>query len=475
MFLKVRGGTVVRPEGLEEADIVCRDGVVTEIGPAIDTKVDEEIDASGQLVFPGFIDPHVHSRDPGLREKETFGHMTAAAAAGGVTSVFEMPNVVPPLSSEAVLDERIPYLQAQAHVDFGLWGIALGTENLTELPKLIQRGVVGIKLFWGYAFSRETGRMLYTTGEEAAEDLLRPPDNGGVLEIFEAVARSGGLLAVHCEDKAILDWAARTAEASRESYDDFLRSRPDVAEAASVAAAVEFAQHTGCRFHVVHVSAARSANLIRQARAGGVSVTAETCPQYLTLTDEDYGPESVMKVYPPIRRRQDQDALWDALLDGTIQSIGSDHAPHTVDEKRRPLWSQPAGAAGVETTARVLLNEAHQGRLSYEKLSWLLAEGTARVYGVYPKKGRIQVGGDADFTVVDPNRPWRIANEDLHSLNSLSPWDGASGTGAPTRTVVRGRVVMADGELTSSPGYGQFFGPKGPSVDRESAAREMSV
>jgi len=195
MYVKVRGGTIVRPEGLERADVLCRDGVIAEVGQDIRAEAEEEIDASGQLVFPGFIDPHVHSRDPGLREKETFEHMTAAAAAGGVTTVFEMPNVVPPLSSEALLDDRIPYLERQAHVDFGLWGIALGTENLPELAKLIERGVVGIKLFWGYAFSRETGRMLYTTADEASGDLLRPPDNGGVLEIFDAVARSGGLLA----------------------------------------------------------------------------------------------------------------------------------------------------------------------------------------------------------------------------------------------------------------------------------------
>jgi dihydroorotase len=457
MYVKLRGGTLVRPEGSIEADVVCRDGVIEEIGSEIRTKVDEEIDVSGQLVFPGFIDPHVHSRDPGLREKETFAHMTASAAAGGVTTVFDMPNVVPPLSTVEILEERIPYHEADAHVDFGLWGIAFGQDNLDELPKLIDRGVIGIKLFWGYAFSRTTGRMLYTAVDEAGNDLIRPPDNGGVLEIFETVSRAGGLLAAHCEDKAVLDWA-RAADSDPDSYEAFLNTRPDVAEAGAVALGIEFARYTGCRFHVVHVSAARSAQVIRQAKAGGAQVTAETCPQYLTLTNEAYRPGATMKVYPPIRRAADQAGLWDAIRDGTIDSIGSDHAPHTLEEKARPLRDQPAGAAVLETTARVLLNEASLGRITYESLAWLLAEGTARIYGVYPQKGRIEQGADADFTIVDPERPWRISNAELHSLNPLSPWDGASGTGAPTRTILRGRVLMVDGELTSGPGYGQFVG-----------------
>lgn len=450
MRLVIRNGTVVTSQGRYEADLVCEDGVIAEMRPAGSAaRGDDEIEARGLLVFPGFIDPHVHSRDPGLTEKEDFEHSTRAAAAGGVTTVLEMPNAVPPVSDVATFREREKHHARVASVDFGLWGISLGAENLQELPALIREGVVGVKLFWGYALDRRTKQLVYNLADTSPEDLIMPPDNGEVFEIFRTIAHAGGLLAAHCEDREVIEAAQRALGRKIVTYDDFLAARPDTAEAAAIALGAEFARATDCRFHVVHVSSARGVQLVRTAQREGTSISAETCPHYLTLTGEFFssiGP--VMKIYPPVRNASDSRALWNGIRDGTITSLGSDHAPHTIEEKQRDLAAAPAGAIGVETIVPVLLNEVMKGRISPEKLSWVLSEGTARLYRLYPQKGSMQPGTDADFTIVDPRAEWTIRNERLHSKNPLSPWDGFSGRGLARFGVVRGRVVMRDGDPT---------------------------
>lgn len=453
MKLVIRGGTAVSPQGRYEADLVCEDGTIVGVEASGSASgADEEIDASGLLVFPGFIDPHVHSRDPGLTEKEDFAHSTRAAAAGGVTTMLEMPNAIPPVSDVSVFRERAEQHERVAAVDFGLWGISLGAENLDALPALVDEGAVGVKLFWGYALDRETKQLVYNLSDESVENLIMPPGNGDVLDVFRQVARAGGLLAAHCEDREIIEASQRALGHGMNDYEDFLEGRPDTAEAATIAVGAELAGATGCRFHVVHVSSALGLRRVRSAQHEGIPISAETCPHYLTLTDESYpsvGP--VMKIFPPVRRAHDRDALREAVRDGTISSLGSDHAPHTVAQKEQDLATAPAGAPGVETMAPVLLNEVSEGRLSAERLSWMLSEGTARLYGLYPRKGAIQPGTDADFTIVDPDSEWTISNASLHSKHPLSPWDGVSGRGAAKLGVVRGHVVMRDGKPTGEP------------------------
>ncbi len=449
----MKNGTVVTPRDRFAADVECEDGrIVTLSAPGESSGADEEIDAGGLLVFPGFIDPHVHSRDPGLTEKEDFAHSTRAAAAGGVTTIFEMPNAIPPVSDVSVFRERAERHARVAFVDFGLWAISLGAENLGEVAALVEEGVVGVKLFWGYALHRETRQLVYNLADEPPENLILPPGNGDVLELFETIARVGGLLAAHCEDREIVETSQRALGREVEDYDDFLASRPDTAEAASIALGSEFARATGCRFHVVHTSSARGIQIVREAQVRGVPITAETCPHYLTLTDESYhtvGPS--MKIYPPIRRARDRDALWEGVRDGTVSSLGSDHAPHTTEQKQKDLATQPAGAIGVETMAPVMINEVLEGRLSAERLAWVLSEGTARLYGLYPRKGAIRPGADADLTLVDPAGETVVSNERLHSKHPLSPWNGARLRGALEASILRGNVVMKDGEPIGEP------------------------
>ncbi len=451
--LHVAGGTVVTPTGELAADVVAEDGRIVAIQePGLPTTADERIDASGLLVFPGFIDPHVHSRDPGITEKEDFAHSTEAALASGLTTIFEMPNAVPPVTTAAIFDDRVAHHEAVASVDFGLWGQAIGDENLDDLADLVGRGAVGIKLFWGYALDRATKRLVYTASDVDPDQLIHPPDIGGVRRIVERIAAAGGLFSAHCEESGIIAAAEAALPDGIRDYADLLAARPAVAEVVAVSAAAEFARETGCRLHIVHVSARRTVELLRAAQAEGVDVTGEACAHYLVLDDRDVervGPG--MKVYPPIRTADDREALWDGLGDGTLSIVASDHAPHAPEDKQLPIGVQPAGIQGIETLVPLLLDRMAAGRLSPSRVAAVLSENAARRFRVDHRKGRIAVGHDADLTLVDPSRDWRIDPAKLHTKHRVSIFSGFEGRGAAVASVLRGRLAMRDGEPVGDP------------------------
>jgi len=446
MRLLVKNGSVVTPDGVQEVDILCENGTIAALlERGHEAQADEVLDVAGQLVFPGFIDPHVHSRDPGLTEKEDFAHSTLGALTGGVTTILEMPNAVPPVDSADMFRQRREHHEKVAWVDFGLWGIAIGDSNLDEIGPMFEEGAAAVKLFWGYALRKETKQLVYNIGDEPPENLILPPENGGVLRIFKAVAAADGLLGVHCEDRDILATSEQDLGHPIESYDDLLAARPAVAEATSIAVGAQFSKATGCRFHVVHMASEEGADVVRAAQDEGLPVTAETCPQYLSLSAEDYdriGP--MMKVYPPIRGQENQGALWEAVNDGTIVSIGSDHAPHTVAEKSQPLATQPAGGVGCETFGPVMLDRMFKGDTTPERLAEVMSTSTAKLYGLYPRKGAILPGSDADLTIVDPSVTWTVRNEELVAKQPTSAWNGFELTGMPTVVVLRGEVAMKD-------------------------------
>lgn len=449
MRLAIRGGTVVSESGPMPADVLCVDGRIEALvrpGTA-SADVDETFDATGLLVFPGFIDPHVHSRDPGLTHKETFERSTLAALCGGLTTILEMPNAIPPVSDREVFAARRDEHVQHAWVDFGLWGIALGADNLDALPGLFDAGAVAVKLFWGYALHKQRQSLVYNFEDEAPEDLLLPPGNGAVYALFRRIAEIGGVLAVHCEDTEILRQASADLGHPIETYGDQLAARPAVAEAVSVAVGAQLAAATGCRFHVVHLASAQGVETVRQAQRSGAPVTAETCPQYLTLTDADVdrlGP--MLKVYPPVRTAADQAALWEAVEDGTLAFVASDHAPHTEEEKDVGFASAPAGGIGVETIAPLLVDAMATGRLSPARLAEALSTKTAQLYGLWPRKGSVHPGTDADLTLVDPAGSHVVRNEDLHSLHPVSAWDGTQLHGRIVASVMGGTVAMRDGK-----------------------------
>ncbi|MGH2573635.1 MAG: dihydroorotase [Actinomycetota bacterium] len=424
--------------------------------------VDAQIDARGCLIFPGFIDPHVHSRDPGLTEKEDIEHATAGAAAGGITTIFDMPNTIPPPRNASILGGRVDEHLGRAFTDFGLWGLAIPGENTSDIAQLFRAGAIGVKLFWPFAITKSDNRIVPLPDKWNVEDFILPADNGTVFELFQTVAEIGGLLAAHCEDPAILNASRADSLARPASFDTFLRSRPAVAESVAVATGIELARATGCRFHAVHLSTGRASELIKQGQNSGAQVSGETCPQYLLLSDADYGSiGAAMKVVPPIRGSEEREGLWAGVRSGTITSLGSDHAPHTVMEKAQEEFEQqPPGGIGVETLGPLMINEALQGRLPLESLAWLLSEGTARLYRLFPRKGSLLPGGDADFTIVDPSESFEIRNERLHAKNKLSAWHGRRLLGRIRWTVLRGETIAVDGEPVGSP-RGQFISPEG--------------
>jgi dihydroorotase len=330
----------------------------------------------------------------------------------------------------------------------GLWALVLGQETEAHLAGLRAAGAIGGKLFWGYSFDRTTGSLVYDPSVISPERLIRPADAGGVRALFMAAASAELLIGVHCEDRAILDASAGDVD----DYEGLLSTHPEEAETAAIAVAIELARITKARIHVLHVSSGRGVELVRHAKRDDIPVTAETCPHYLTMTAGDYpSVGSALKIFPPVRREVDRKALVAAVEDGTIDSIGSDHAPHSLEERSGGFGSQPAGAVALETMVPVVLDLVARGELSLHAAVRCLTNRTARVYGISRQKGRLEPGLDADITAVDMSKRWTIDAAALHSKAKMSPWHGREVTGKPTLTIVRGIVVMQDGELAAEP------------------------
>lgn len=457
----IRHGTIVNSAETYEADIYIKDGNIAAISKEpLPGEALEVTDAKGLYVLPGLIDVHIHSRDPGASHKEDFFHSSMAAAAGGITTVFEMPNTNPPINNAENFRKQAANLETKAHVDFGIWGLCLGRLNLEEIRPLSEAGVIAFKFFWGYAVHSKTYQLIYNY-KEGQEDVIPPFRDGEVLDIFEEVAKTGKILAIHAENNDIIQHLTRRVEESgRRDYEALIEGRPSLAEETTVQTGIAFAKKTGARLHILHVSTGEAIEAIQQAQAQGYPVTAETCPHYLFLSNEDYdriGP--AMKVYPVVKYKKDQAALWNGLEDGVVSVVCSDHAPHTEEEKDGDLWSIPAGMCGVETMVPLMLNAVNERKITLQDIVAVLSENPAKHFGIYPQKGSMQIGTDADFTIVDMRKKHTIRREELHSKSKVTAFDGFEVTGVPVATIVRGQSVMKDGILTGKPS-GKLVVPK---------------
>lgn len=458
--LGIENATIVTPEKSFAGSIYVQDGKIAAVcAPGCGLTAKETIDASGKHVFPGFIDPHVHSRDGGATYKEDFYHSTRAAALGGICTVIEMPNAVPAVSDAERFHLQKANLESKAYVDFAMWGLCLGKLNNGSLQELNRLGVAGFKFFWGYAISRANYGLVYNY-REGDPSVIPPLGDGEIYTIFEEIEKTGKPLGIHAENASLIGELLRRVkpEEYRNEYEALLATRPSVCEETVVQTAISFSRATGARLHILHMSAKESVALLRKAKAEGLPVTGETCPHYLFLTNRDYDRVgTMMKGYPPVRRREDQDALWQGLLDGTIDSVGSDHAPHTAEEKTGSLFQIPSGMCGMETTVPLLLNAVNDKKLTENRLAGILSENTARLYGLYPQKGSLLPGTDADFTLVDFSREKTIRSAEMFSISKVSAFDGFQVRGLPVATIVRGRVLMADGKLTGDGSGGKFI------------------
>ena len=436
--LVIKNGKIVSSQGTyADDDIALKDGKVAAIdrrGSFTDAR--KTIDATGKYVLPGIIDAHVHFREPGYEYKEDFGTGSTAAACGGVTTVLDMPNNLPFCSTPKAFKDKMALVASKAYVDYG-FVVAITAETVEDVPALAAAGANVYKIFMGS-----------TVGGVPA------PDDGGMLRAFELIRETGLRVGVHAENNPIIDYlTAKLKAAGRTDPLAHVEARPAVAEAEAIQRAILFARVTGCKLHIYHLSSKEGVEMIREAQARGLDVSAETGPHYLIL-DENYMKKvgGVMKINPPIRSRDHGKALWQALLDGTVGVIDTDHSPHSREEKfNDDIWKVTPGFVGVETMVPLMLTQVNAGKLSLNTYVKLVAENPARLFNLYPRKGTIAVGSDGDFTIVDMDKEGIIDNQKLHSRNTVTPFDGWKIKGMPVYAVVRGNIVMKDGEIVGKP------------------------
>ena len=411
-----------------------------------DVEASQVIDLQGKVLLPGVVDGHVHFNEPGREHWEGYVPGAMAAARGGVPSVLEMPlNSTPPTTNRAMLELKRQTVAGQAVIDYGNWG-GLVDNNLADLEALNADGVIGYKAFAsasGVDFERLNDDLIYA----------------GLSKMREM----GNLIGLHAENEWVCAYLSQQLKAGgRTDRAAWYESRPPFAELETVQRASYWAKVTGGNLHVVHVSIADGIRSIAKARQAGVHVTAETCPHYLFFDHQDFeriGPAA--KCAPPIRSRQDVEALWECVLGGLVDTIGSDHSPCTWDEKVKGMeniWKAWGGISGVQLTLPVLLSEGVNKRdLALPALARMLSYNPARLFGLYPQKGAIQVGADADLVVVDLDKEWTLTAEQLFYKNKLSAYVVSTFKGQVQRPLVRGKTVYQDGQIVAQRAYGKLL------------------
>ncbi|MBL9188722.1 MAG: allantoinase AllB [Opitutaceae bacterium] len=445
--LVVRGGRVVTPDGIIDAEIGIVRGKIVRLAPRVPDASEAELDARGRYVFPGIVDAHVHFNEPGRAEWEGIATGSAALAAGGGTMFFDMPlNSEPPVLNAAALREKRRIAEEKSCTDFALWG-GLTPGNLDQLAGLRDAGAIGLK-----AFMCDSGIASFA---QADAKTLR--------EGMKRAAKLGLLVAVHAEDDALA--AKLTAEIKASGRTDaraWLDSRPVEVELAAIRLALELAGETGCALHVVHVSSPEGVALISEARDQRVDVTAETCPHYLLLNDKDVARLGALgKCAPPIRDEKRRKALWAGLRAGDIQTVGSDHSPSRPEMKDSAnMFAVWGGIAGVQHGFELLFSACEKtADKDLPILAAVLARNVARRFRIDDRKGQIAFGRDADFSLIEFGKARTIEAEDLWTRHRISAYAGERSRARITHTYVRGQPIFADGRLTNLPAPGQFLAP----------------
>lgn len=411
----IRNAHVVLPDETIITSVLIEDATIAAIDPAIHSQADLEIDATGRWLIPGVVDDQVHFREPGLTHKEDLRHATRACAKGGVTSFLEMPNTIPNTVDRKALEDKLALAKGQCLVNYGFY-IGATLDNLAELQAVTR--TPGIKIFIGSS----TGNLLV--------------DDQNALEAIFAETRLP--ICAHCEDEATV---RANAAAYAGATDVAVHSRIRDHQAALIATqrSVDLALRHQHPFHVLHVSTAAEVDVIDQA---GDLVTGEVCPHHLFFNVEDYERlGSLVKMNPSIKFREDNEALWQALMDGKLQVVATDHAPHTLEEKQSPFPECPSGLPAVENSLALMLNEVNRGRIDIRQVvHWMCVE-PSRIWHLR-NKGAIRVGFDADLALIDMNAPHLVSHDNQQTKCGWTPWDGVTLTGSVVQTWVMGREVF---------------------------------
>lgn len=458
--LSLENGRLYYDGLIVENDVLVRDDTIEAIvEDASAYSVDERIDVEGNLVIPGVVDTHTHTREPGYTHKEDFTTSTRAAAAGGVTTIFDMPNVEPATDTVDRFEAVRDLAAEKCVIDWGHWVAGTHPE---EVPKLADAGATGFKIF-------------QVKGEYPHLPELSINDDAEMLASFEAISETGLPILIHPFNQAIFDYLSEQAWESgkpknHETFSEIYTE--EINWKSAVSTLLHLQEETGVRLHLLHTHAAESLRLIERAQERGQDVTAECDPKYFQLTREDLD-EKGPKCTPGgfiTHQPERMETIWESIRDGPMDIIGTDHAPHLIEEieeQRENAWVSAMGSPQHEDYVSLLFTDANDGKVSYERLVEILSVNPAKRVGAYPKKGSTRVGTDADFAVIDTDYEWtRSVDDELYTKCGWSPYEGWTFTAKPVLTVLRGDVVMESGNVVAEPGDGEYVrGTVNPETD----------
>lgn len=441
--LLIKNGVIVNPRGKFEGSVLVNDGKIAAL-LSLSEECDAEniIDAKGRYVIPGGVDGHTHMMDPGYTDREEFATGTAAAAIGGITTIVDHHRTVPAVYSVKEHFEKVEYLSDKAVVDFGLKG-GSSPDNVDKLEDMWRAGVTGFKMF---TCNLHGVKAMYS---------------GYLYNAFTEVARIGGTILIHCEDDSICTInEERLKKEGRTDYMSHVEWRSALAEEIAVETVMTIAKKTGTKVIIAHVSQPHLLERLKEARDAGYEIYAESCPHYFYLTTEDLEKKGPwVKFTPPMKSKEDANRMWELFDKGYVTTIGSDHCPFPKSEKlagEKNIWNAPNGIPGIETSMRIMLNGVNEGKTTLNRVVETMCENPAKIYGLYPKKGVIEIGADADIVILDMEKEELILNENIISKCKWTPYDGRTFKGVPEVVMVRGRIVAEGGKVVGKPGMGQF-------------------
>jgi len=432
---------IVFPWGILDGDVLIENGRVKAIGRSLE-RAGEKINGYGKLVLPGVVDVHVHMREPGLEYKDDFRNGTRDAVSNGVTTVLEMPNTLPPVDNAHRLMEKKKLLESKAYCDFALYGV-IHDHNIDKFEEMVEAGAIGFKIFLGP-----------TTGE------IPPPPLNILYMALKKSGEHGVPIAFHAEEWELVKYFIDVSKSSgRDDPLVHVDSRPPICEELAIMKIALIAKHTNADIHIVHISSCEALDALRYAKKIGVNVTGETNPHYLLLDTSDYEKHgSLIKVNPPIRGGVHRECLWKGVLDNSIDIIASDHAPHSIEEKNRNIWEASSGIPGVSNLLPLMLHQALINKISLTKLVQLLSFNPAKKFKLYPSKGCLNPGCDADIVLIDPGGETVIDREKMYCKNKINPFHGWRLRGRIEKVLLRGEIIYDNGVLREEP-YGRFIKP----------------
>lgn len=449
--LLIKNGTYVNPEGSFQADIAVQDEKITLIDRNIPSAAWQEIDASGKLIFPGVIDTHVHLPWPSVRydSVDNFHTGTMGAIFGGVTTIIEY--VVPDESGRILpaLEKQADEARRSAHCDYSFHLILrkITSQTLDEMAQAVEMGIPSFKVYTAYQGFRL--------------------EDGDVLTVLQRANEINALVCFHAEDGVLVNQASRQlVERACTKIEYYPEAHPRSADIEATQRVITYARETGTRIHIVHVNTREGARAIQNARSFGQPISGETCPQYLSFTQDVYknrSPEAAYYILAPvIRESRDQDALWEAIASDGLQTIATDHCPYSIDQKTEggdDFRVVPGGAGGIETSLPILYTQGvKSGKISINRMVEIMATNPAKIFNLYPKKGIINVGSDADLVIYDPDAsPTPIRANLLHSAMDHTIFEGCNVIGRVETTILRGTILMDKGTLVETQPKGQFL------------------